>query len=104
MNDDKDRVLGILNQVPEVVKLGLATPDSEAFADAMLDATRTYEVSVSNIFDATSPEDAVRQMAHWLADHGFNAGYRVEWYAEDGGTIGTFIDGESLDWDELGLE
>ena len=100
--DPKDSVLNILSQVPEVVKLGLATPDPEGWPDP--DTVRTYEVSVSNLFDATSPEDAMRQMVAWLNDHAPNAGYRVEWYAEDGATMGTFIDGESIDWNELGLE
>jgi hypothetical protein len=43
-----------------------------------------YEVTVSNIFSAESHEDAVLQMAAWLSDEAYRAGYRV-----------TEIDGES---------
>ena len=39
--------------------------------------TKTYEVSVSNFFDAKSPKDAVKQMTTWLIDNAWVAGYRV---------------------------
>jgi hypothetical protein len=37
----------------------------------------TYEVSVSNYFDADDPEDAVRQAIAWLVDYAPSVGYRV---------------------------
>ena len=38
---------------------------------------RTYTVTVANTFDAHSPQDALQQMAAWLADYAYRAGYRV---------------------------
>lgn len=38
---------------------------------------KEYEISVSNRFFAESHEDAVAQMASWLADNAYVAGYRV---------------------------
>jgi hypothetical protein len=54
-----------------------------------------YEVTVANVFDAASPEDAVIQMVTWLIDSAPSAGYRVEWFNPDGTT---FIDGDDIDW------
>lgn len=51
-----------------------------------------YEVSVHNFFTAESPEDAVLQMAAWLADNAYQAGYRVK--TDDGEA---FIDAEELE-------
>lgn len=36
-----------------------------------------YKVSVANIFEADSPEDAVLQMVEWLIDSARHTGYRV---------------------------
>ena len=36
-----------------------------------------YQVQVSNTFEAETPEEAVQQMACWLVDCAFVAGYRV---------------------------
>ena len=38
---------------------------------------KEYEIFVSNRFFAESHEDAVAQMASWLADNAYVAGYRV---------------------------
>lgn len=54
----------------------------------------SYVVTVSNIFDATSKEDAVLQMAEWLAENARAAGYRVA--AEDDPTDTAFIDAERI--------
>jgi hypothetical protein len=43
---------------------------------------KTYEISVSNYFDADDPEDAVRQMVAWLVDQAHTAGYRVNFYED----------------------
>lgn len=52
-----------------------------------------YEVSVSNIFLATDPQDALAQMTSWIDEAVYVAGYRVKnndtgesWFidAEDG--------------------
>ncbi|MCL4414797.1 MAG: hypothetical protein M1522_08655 [Actinobacteria bacterium] len=51
-----------------------------------------YTVAVSNIFTATGPVDAVRQMAEWLRDNCDFAGYRVT--DEAGGSW--FIDPENI--------
>ena len=50
-----------------------------------------YTVSVSCSFDATSPEDAVRQMVAWLDDYAYAAGYRVT-----DGVTSTFVDAEDV--------
>jgi hypothetical protein len=55
---------------------------------------RTYDVTMSNRFEATSPLDAVAQMAAWAADSAYSAGYRVV-AADDGDA--TFIDAEELE-------
>jgi hypothetical protein len=36
-----------------------------------------YNVTISNSFDADSPEDALRQMVAYLVDYAPQAGYRV---------------------------
>lgn len=36
-----------------------------------------YEVSVDNTFEASSPEDAVRQMVEWLLESASTTVYRV---------------------------
>lgn len=38
--------------------------------------TCEYEVTVSNVFEATDQADAVEQMVAWLQDHADTAGYR----------------------------
>lgn len=53
---------------------------------------KEYEVFVGNIFDATSPEDAVRQMVVYLQDNASQAGYRVT--CDSGESV--FIDAEEL--------
>lgn len=53
-----------------------------------------YKVTVSCIFEAASPEDAVAQMAGWIADNAYAAGYRVYPPGEDS----IFIDAEDIDW------
>lgn len=59
-----------------------------------------YEVSVSNYFDATSPEDAVSQMATWLSSesHPYRIGYRVT-NQRTGQSV--FVDAEDIDWNAL---
>lgn len=51
-----------------------------------------YTVSVSNVFEASAPEDAVMQMAAWLDDYAYEAGYRV--ISE---TDSVFIDAETIE-------
>lgn len=58
-----------------------------------------YEVQVSNSFEADTPEDAVEQMAHWLNECAYTAGYRV--FKLDSATFerqgsGEFIDAENI--------
>jgi hypothetical protein len=57
-----------------------------------------YTVSVANTFEAESPEDAVAQMAAWLVDYAYGAGYRV--VPEDGGES-VFIDAEDIDYQKM---
>lgn len=62
-----------------------------------------YFVSVSNTFEAESPEDAVAQMAAWLTDYAYAAGYRVI-NDSDSSAPALFIDAESIDFDKLWSE
>lgn len=55
-------------------------------------AVKTYEIQVSNYFDAESVEDAILQMAAWLTDNAYTAGYRVIWQREES----SFVDAESI--------
>jgi len=57
------------------------------------DEEPTYEVSVRNTFEATSPEDAVRQMIEWIVDNAPSTGYQVK-NVETGTT--EFIDGDDI--------
>lgn len=50
-----------------------------------------YTVSVSNTFEANSPEDAVIQMALWIEEAARHAGYRWENPNETG-----FIDADNI--------
>lgn len=61
------------------------------------DEAITYEVSIRNTFDATSPEDAVRQMIEWLRGDVGSYGYRVEVETDhDGFAFVGFYDGEDV--------
>jgi hypothetical protein len=53
---------------------------------------QTYEVQVSNFFDAESAEDAVAQMVAWLIDNAHKAGYRVIHQPEES----SFMDAEDV--------
>ena len=53
-----------------------------------------YTVSVSNTFEASSPEDAVSQMILWIEEVARHAGYRWE---NETGFITGFIDADSID-------
>jgi hypothetical protein len=61
-----------------------------------------YEVSIRNIFMAESPEDAVAQMAAWLNDNTYQAGYRVELTRRPSESV--FIDAEKIDFNKMALE
>lgn len=52
-----------------------------------------YTVSVSSIFEADNPEDAVMQMAAWLDEYAYFAGYRVD---NNDKNLSFFIDAEIL--------
>jgi hypothetical protein len=52
-----------------------------------------YTVSVSNTFEANSPEDAVSQMILWIEEVARHAGYR--WENETGFMTG-FIDADTI--------
>ena len=54
----------------------------------------SYEVSVTNTFDAECPEDAVRQMIDWLVDNAPSTGYRV--HNSDTGALIGFYDGDDV--------
>ena len=54
------------------------------------------EVTVSNIFEADDPTDAVGQMAAWLDDSAYQAGYRVTRCSRPSDTV--FIDAEDIKW------
>ena len=59
----------------------------------------TYTITVSNSFDASSPEDAVMQMVCWLQECAHSAGYRVEWESLVADTFrkySYFIDAEKI--------
>lgn len=56
--------------------------------------TDDYKVTVSCIFEAASPEDAVAQMVGWISDNAYSAGYRVYPPGEDS----IFIDADDIDW------
>jgi hypothetical protein len=53
-----------------------------------------YKVTVSCIFDADSPEQAVALMAAWISDDAYSAGYRVSAPGQDS----VFIDADTIDW------
>lgn len=53
----------------------------------------TYEIQVSNHFEAETVEDAVLQMVAWLDDYAAKAGYRVILQQEES----TFIDAEMIE-------
>ena len=55
-----------------------------------------YEVTIGNIFDADTPEDAVKQMVAWLDESAANGGYRATSVLRPSDTV--FIDAEDLDW------
>lgn len=57
-----------------------------------MNLTSEYEVSVTNTFEAETPQDAVAQMIEWLQEHSAFIGYRV--LTEAGDTV--FIDGDDL--------
>ena len=57
-----------------------------------------YKVTVSCIFDADSPEEAVGLMASWLTDEAYCVGYRVYPPGEDS----IFIDADTIDWSKDG--
>ena len=63
----------------------------DVFAELYEPTTVQYTVSVSNMFDANSPEDAVKQMVAWLDDNAAKAGYHI-----DDGYGQSFIDAESV--------
>jgi hypothetical protein len=52
----------------------------------------TYEIQVSNRFEAETVEDAVLQMVAWLDDNAAKAGYRVIFQQEES----TFVDAEDM--------
>lgn len=64
--------------------------------DVGMDREFQYEVSLANIFDAVSPEDAVIQMAEWAKEYAYEAGYRVSWTDSDGYHY-EFYDAEDID-------
>ena len=88
-------------------------PDNEAWIDErLLDVCdpddvegmhephiEEYEVSIRNIFDAVSPEDAALQMFEWLTSHGgaTQGGYSVR---KNDNADGVFVDIEAIgdDW------
>lgn len=61
----------------------------------------SYEVTLANIFEADSPEDAVGQMATWASDHAYQAGYRVT-NTRSGQSM--FIDAEDVDWNDVSVD
>ena len=65
--------------------------------DVGMDREIQYEVSLANIFDAVSPEDAVIQMAEWAKEVAYEAGYRVSWTDSDGEYHSEFYDAEDID-------
>jgi hypothetical protein len=62
-------------------------------------AENSFTISVSNTFDAESPEDAIMQMICWLQESAHCAGYRVEWesvVSDMFRTHSVFIDAEAM--------
>ena len=53
-----------------------------------------YEVSVHNIFEGDTPEEAIHAMIAWLQDHAATAGYRATAWGTNDETV--FIDAERL--------
>jgi len=62
-------------------------------AGTMTTKPADYVVTISNIFEAESPEDAVIQMAEWLLENCQQAGYRV---VNDNTGESWFIDAEDM--------
>ena len=82
-----------LTPVPQFSDLDLSVED-------VTEGEQQYEVTVSNYFGTTSPEDAVRQMVAWLVDQAHAAGYRVNRYEDDAASepVETWhIDADDLD-------
>lgn len=64
-----------------------------------------YTVSLSNTFMADSILDAVEQMAAWVSDYGYSAGYRISWTEYVNGIRedrSVFVDAERLMRDNNG--
>lgn len=59
-----------------------------------------YTVRVENTFDADTPEEAVLQMAAWLVDYAYAAGYRV-FNEDEPDTDSMFIDAENISQNEF---
>ena len=57
-----------------------------------------FKVTVSNIFESESAEDAVAQMVAWLDDNCYHAGYRVCIHLPGVTDSGVFIDADNIDW------
>lgn len=59
-----------------------------------------FTITLSNVFEADSPLDALSQMVAWTTDNAYSAGYRIE--DEQGNSV--FIDAESVDWEQFWKE
>jgi hypothetical protein len=57
-----------------------------------------FKVTVSNIFEAESAEDAVTQMVAWLDDNCYHAGYRVSISMPGVTDSGVLIDADNIDF------
>jgi hypothetical protein len=72
----------------------LGVPYNEVEAVEVV-AQANYIVAVSCMFEATDPEDALKQMVAWIDQCAYTAGYRVT------NTVTgqeTFVDAEGIDW------
>ena len=94
----QDSVLNLLAQVPEVVKLGLATPTPGCPTRHRphLRGERQQPVRRHVLRGRHAPDGGVAprpRCERWLSSQSVTTA-----------NVGTFIDGESIDWNELGLE
>lgn len=62
---------------------------------------KEYEISVSNRFFAESHEDAVLQMAAWINDSAYTAGYRVAEIDSMSGNTSVEVNSKFIDFENL---
>lgn len=89
-------------------RLVLETEHGSLYLDADAPVTiikrfeeKEYEISVSNRFFAESHEDAVLQMAAWINDSAYTAGYRVAEIDSMSGNTSVEVNSKFIDFENL---